>query len=178
MRTDNINQTYEYVTNTDTIANAASPVATLDIPAGRVYQIKDGTPLILKMYDASGNELPSSANVWLAWQGPVGKTTYQAGRTMNYGIFARITAADQEDINTQGRRLIRFDSDEVARAQRGEESIITGLTADYKIILMVESTVAVDVTQVDYQFNFDAVVLTQQEFLSLKTGQKNTLVQG
>jgi hypothetical protein len=171
MRTENISNSYEYVTNTDTIANAWSPVATLLIPAGRVFRVQDGTPLLLKLYDNTGTELTGSADVYLGWQGPVGQTVYQAGRTMNYGIFARITAADQENINTQGRRLITFDSDEIARAQRGDESLISGLSADYKIILFVKGPTAVDVTQANYQFNFDAVVLTDQEYLAAKTGK-------
>ena len=171
MRTENISNSYSYVTNTDSIANADSAFATLTIPSGRVYRVQAGTPLILKLYDNTGTELTGSANVWLAWQAPVGKTTFQAGRTMNYGVFARITAANQEDINTQGRRVIEFDGDELQRAQSGGESIITGLTADYKIMLMVNGPTACDVTQANYQFNFDAVVLTETEYYQEKTGK-------
>lgn len=164
MRTEQISNTYEYVTNTDSIANAATPFATLLIPAGRIYRVKDGTPLLLKLYDNTGTELTGTANVYMAWKGPVGKTVYQAGATMNYGIFARISASDQENINYQGRRLITFDSDEIARANAGQESIITGLTADYSIMLYVEGPTACDVTQANYQFNFSAEVLSDQEY--------------
>lgn len=164
MRTENINQSYSYVTNTDNVPNADSPVATLKIPAGQVYRLQNGVPLILKLYNTTGNEINNASEVYLAWQAPVGKTIFQAGRTMNYGIFARISLADQENIDTQGRRLIEFDDDEIARAAAGKESILTGLTSDYKIMLMVNSSDTVDVSNANYQFNFDAKVLTEQEF--------------
>lgn len=176
MRKENINESYTYVTNTNSVPNAASPVATLTVPAGRVYRVQNGTPLILKLYDASGNEIPSSSTVYLAWQAPVGNTIYQAGNAMNYGIFQRITIANQENIDTQGRRLIQFDDEEIARAQSGAISIITGLPANYTIMLMVVSTDTVDVAYATYAFNYDAIVLTEQEFIAQKTGKSLPVV--
>ncbi len=178
MRTEQISNTYEYVVNTDSVANAATPFATLTVPAGRVYRVKDGTPLMLKLFDSTGTEFTGAANVWMSWKAPVGQTVYQAGATMNYGIFARISASDQENINYQGRRLITFDSDELARAATpGAESIITGLTADYQILLYVQGPSAVDVTQSNYAFNFSAEVLSNQEYLK-GSGNKGSIVSG
>ena len=180
MRKENIHQAYQYVTGADTIANADTPLFTLLIPAGRVYRVQNGTPLVLKAADINGTtELPVSSEVYLAWQDPISKEIHQAGRVMNYGIFARISLADQENINTQARRLIEFSDDEIARAARGEESIITGLTADYKIFLMVKSADVCDydaATAYGTVFNFDAIVLTEAEYLAEKTGSKNNVV--
>jgi len=176
MRKENINESYQYVTTQNTVPNAASPVATLTVPAGRVYRVQNGTPLILKLYDASANEIPISSTVWLAWMAPVGQTIYQAGNSMNYGIFQRISISLQEDINTQGRRLIQFDDEEIARAQSGQVSIITGLPANYQIMLMVLSTDTVAVNQANFAFNYDAIVLTEQEFIAQKTGKSLPVV--
>lgn len=176
MRKENINESYQYVTTQNTVPNAASPVATLTVPAGRVYKVQNGTPLILKLYDASANEIPVSSTVWLSWQAPVGQTIYQAGNAMNYGIFQRIAISSQEDINTQGRRLIQFDDEEIARAASGQISIITGLPANYQILLMVLSTDTVAVSQANFAFNFDALVLTEQEYIAQNNGSKNAVV--
>lgn len=177
MRKENINESYQYVAMTANVPNSASPVATLTVPAGRVYRVQNGTPLILKLYDASASEIPSSSTVYLGWQAPVGQTLYQAGNSMNYGIFQRIALSDQENIDTQGRRLIQFDDEEIARAQSGAISIITGLPQSYKIMLMVNSTDTVDVqTSSSTAFNFDAIVLTEQEFIAQKTGKSLPVV--
>jgi len=171
MRKENIHQNYPYVTTMNNVANADSPIVILTIPAGRVYRIQDGTPLVLKLVKSDGTEISRASEVYLAWQAPVGKDIRQAGRVMNYGIFRRISLADQENINTQARRLIEFDDEEIARAQRGEESLITGLTSDYKIMLMLKSADTIDVTNAGFEFNFDAIVLTEQEYLAEKTGK-------
>jgi hypothetical protein len=171
MRRENIHQNYPYITTQANVANSASPIAILTIPAGRVYKMQDGTPLVLKLYTSGGAEISRNSKVWIAWQPPVGETKYQAGRTMNYGIFRRISITDQENINTEARRLIEFDDEEIARAQRGEISLITGLTADYKIILMLESADTVDWTQSGCEFNFDLFVMTEQEYLAQRTGK-------
>ena len=166
MRKENIHQNYTYITTTANVANADSPIATLLVPAGRVYRMQDGVPLTLKLVTSAPAEISRASEVFIAWQAPVGKTTYQAGRTMNYGIFRRITIAEQENINTQARRLIEFDDEEIARAQRGEVSLITGLTSDYKILLMLKSADVVDWSQSICEFNFDCIVLTEDEFLA------------
>jgi len=171
MRKENIHQNYAYVVTSANVPNADSPIAILTIPAGRVYRLQDGVPLVLKLVTSAPAEISRASEVYLAWQAPVGKDIHQAGRTMNYGIFRRIAIADQENINTQARRLIEFADEEIARAQRGEESIITGLTSDYKIILMLKSADTVDPTQGTFEFNFDAIVLTEQEYLLEKTGK-------
>jgi len=168
MRKENIHQNYAYVTTAANVANADSPIATLLIPAGRVYRMQDGIPLVLKLVTSAPAEISRVSEVFIAWQAPVGKTTYQAGRTMNYGIFRRIAIAEQENINTQARRLIEFDDEEIARAQRGEVSLLTGLTSDYKILLMLKSADVVDWTQATAEFNFDMIVLTEDEFLTEK----------
>jgi len=164
MRKENIHQNYSYVTTQANIANADSPIAILTVPAGRVYRLQDGTPLVLKLVKSDGTEISRSSEVYIAWQSPVGKNLHQAGRTMNYGIFRRISISDQENINTQARRLIEFDDEEIERAQQGKTSLITGLTSDYKILLMLKSPDVVDWTQAGCEFNFDAIVLTEQEF--------------
>jgi len=176
MRKENINESYQYVANVDSVSNAASPVATLTVPAGRVYKVQNGTPLILKLYNSSAAEIPVASTVWLSWMAPVGQTIYQAGNAMNYGIFQRIAISSQEDINTQGRRLIQFDDEEIARAASGQISIITGLPSNYQIMLMVNSTVAVDVTQANYAFNFDALVMTEAEYILQVTGKAAAVV--
>lgn len=170
MRTENIHQNYAFVTRTANIAGADSPIATLTVPAGRVFRMSDGNPLVLKLLTSAGVEISRASEVFLGWQAPVGKTIHQAGRTMNYGIFRRITIAEQENINTQARRMIEFDDEEVQRAQRGETSLVTGLTSDHKIILMLNSPDVIDWAQAGTEFNFDMTVLTEQEFLSERAG--------
>ena len=170
MRKENIHQNYDYVTTAANIANADSPIVTLLIPAGRVYRMQDGIPLVLKLVKSDGAEITRASEVFVGWQAPIGKTIYQAGRTMNYGIFRRITIAEQENINTQARRLIEFDDEEIARAQRGEVSLITGLTSDYKIVLLLKSADVIDWTQAACEFNFDMIVLTEDEFLAETEG--------
>ena len=164
MRTENIHQNYQYIVTTANVPHADSPIATLTIPAGRVYRIQEGIPLVLKLFTAAGVEIARDSDVYLAWQPPVGKTIYQAGRTMNYGIFRRISIADQENVETTARRRIEFDAEEIARAERGEISLITGLTSDYKILLMLKSADTVDWAQPGSEFNFDAIVLTEGEW--------------
>ena len=168
MRKENIHQNYAYVTTAANVADADSTIATLLIPAGRVYRMQDGIPLVLKLVTSAGTEISRASEVFVGWQAPVGKTVYQAGRTMNYGIFRRISIADQENINTQARRLIEFDDEEIARAQRGEVSLITGLTSDYKVLVMLKSADVVDWTQAATEFNLDCIVLTEDEFLAEK----------
>lgn len=171
MRRENIHQNYAFVTNTPNVAGADSAISTLVIPAGRVFRMQDGIPLVLKLFTSAGVEIGRDAEVYLAWQAPVGKTINQAGRTMNYGIFRRISVAEQENINTQARRLIEFDDEEIARAQRGEISLITGLTSDFRVLLMVRAAQVVDWTHPGTEFNFDMVVLTEQEYLAEKAGE-------
>ncbi len=166
MRKENIHQNYPHVITRANIAGADSVIAELRIPAGRIYRMQDGTPLVLKLLTAAGVEIPRDSEVYLGWQAPVGKTIHQAGRTMNYGIFRRISIAEQENINTQARRLIEFDDEEINRAARGELSLITGLTSDYRILLLLRSASIVDWVQASTEFNFDAFVLTEAEFLN------------
>ena len=166
MKKENIHQNYEHVTTKANIANADSPIAVLSIPAGRVYRMQDGIPLLLKLVKSDGAEISRDSDVFIAWQAPIGKTTYQAGRTMNYGIFRRISITDQENIETQARRLIEFDDEEIARAERGEVSLLSGLTSDYKVLLMLKSSDVVDWAQATCEFNFDMLVLTEDEFLA------------
>jgi len=173
MRKENIHQNYAFVSTTPNIAGADSVIASLTVPAGRAYRMQDGNPLVLKLVDGAGNEIDRSAEIWIGWQGPVGKNISQAGRTMNYGIFRRISITEQENINTQARRLIEFDDEEIARAQRGEVSLITGLTSDYKVLLMLRSPQVVNWANPGCEFNFDMVVLTEDEFLAEKKGIEN-----
>lgn len=168
MRKVQISNTYEYVTLSNNVANAASPIATLTVPAGTAYLMKNGTPLLVKLYDSTSTELTGATNLWIAWQAPVGKSQHQAGRTMNYGIFQRISASDQESILTQGRRLIEFDDDEIARYEAGQVSLISGLTADYQLFLMVDGPTAIDHTQANFQFSFEMYVLTTDEYEAAK----------
>ena len=169
MKKENIHQNYEYIEKKVNVANADSPIAVLKIPAGRVYRMQDGIPLVLKLVTSAPAEISRDSDVYIAWQGPVGKTIYQAGRTMNYGIFRRISISDQENINTQARRLIEFDDEEIDRAQSGEVSLLTGLTSDYKVLLMLKSADTIDWTQADCEFNFDMLVLTEEEFVAEQT---------
>ncbi|MBT9175678.1 MAG: hypothetical protein DDT22_01362 [candidate division WS2 bacterium] len=168
MRKENIHQGYAFVTLTPNIAHADSVIATLLVPAGRVFRMQDATPLVLKLVRSDGVEISRASEIFLAWQPPVGKTIYQAGRTMNYGIFRRIPITEQENINTQARRLIEFDDEEIARAQRGEASLITGLTSDHRVLLMLRSPDVVDWANPASEFNFDMIVLTEGEFLAEK----------
>lgn len=168
MRRENIHQDYPFIVRTPNIANADSVIASLTVPAGRAFRMLDGTPLTLKLFTAGGTEISRASEVFLAWQEPVGKTLNQAGRTMNYGIFRRLTIGSQEDVNTQARRLIEFDDEEISRTKRGDTSIITGLTSDYKIMLMLRSPDVVDWAQAGTEFNFDLIVLTESEFLAEK----------
>lgn len=170
MRRENIHQNYAFIRTAPNVAHADSVIATLLIPAGRVYRMQDGAPLVLKLMRSDGVEIVRASEVYLAWQAPVGKTIYQAGRTMNYGIFRRITISEQENINTQARRIVEFDNEELARAQRGEMSLITGLTSDYRVLLMLRSPEVVDWAQPTTEFNFDMTVLTEEEFLAERQG--------
>ena len=163
MRTENIHQDYEYITTQANIANADTPIAILTIPAGRVYRMLDGTALVLKLATSAGVEISRNSDVYIAWQDPVTKNIRQAGRVMNYGIFRRIPIEEQENINTQARRIIRFDTEEIARAEAGEISLITGLGSDYKVLLYLKSPDVVDWTQPISEFNFDMIVETEAE---------------
>jgi hypothetical protein len=176
MNRETIHQNYAYVTTTSNVSGAPTPVATLTIPAGKVFRMQDGTPLVLKLYASGGTEMERSAKIYLAWQAPVGETKYQIGRTLPYGIFRDLSVANQYDINTQARRLIEFTDEEIQRFQNGQMSIISGLTADYKILLIVESTTVVDWTYAGCQFSFDMLVMSEQEFLAEKTGKRLPVV--
>ena len=168
----NIDQNYAHVVTTPNIANADTPIATLTIPAGRVYRMENKTPLVLKLFTTAGVEISSPSKVYIVWQAPLSKTIYQVGRTISYHTFRRITITEQKkNINTQARRLIEFDDEEIARAERGEVSPITGLTSGYKVMLMLNSPDTVDWTQADCKFNFNMIVLTEQEYLEEKRGR-------
>lgn len=162
----NIHPFSDGVTRVANRVDANTPVATLTIPSGLVYRLKDGTPLVLKLFGAGGVELPREALVFLSWQYPVGESLIQSGMTMDYGTFRRISIADQANIHTREGRLIRFDDEEIARAERGDLSIITGLPSGYRIQLMVRSSMAVDWTQAANEFSFEAEILTREEFLA------------
>lgn len=167
----NITQSSQYVTTQSNVPNAFTPVATLTIPAGTYYSIQDGTPLALKLYDASGNEMTATTDVYFAWQDPISETIYQGGRTMNYGIFAAISAANQQDVNTQANRTIDFDSAELDRAARGEASLLTGLGPDYKIVIMVKSPSTISMSYASTSFLFNAIVATEAEHAAQMKGK-------
>ena len=172
MRTENINKYHPDVTTTANVANVFSEIVALTIPAGKVYRVKNATPLLLKLVTSGGTEISPASLVYLGWKDPISETVIQCGRIMDYGIFARLTASQQEDVNTQARRLITFDSEEIARAEAGKISIITGLPQNYKIVLMLKSAQVVDWTQTGSIFNFDAEVMSEEEFLAFKKGGK------
>jgi hypothetical protein len=90
---------------------------------------------------------------------------------MYYGLFRSLTIAQQQDINTQARRLIEFTDEELARFQTGQMSIISGLTADYKVLLILNSPDVVSWSEAGTEFNFDMLLLSEQEFLVEKTGK-------
>jgi hypothetical protein len=171
MNRENIHQNYAYITTASNTAGVDSIIATLTIPAGKIFRMQDGTPLVLKLYTSAGAEISRNSKVYLAWQAPVGETKYQIGRTMYYGLFRSLTVSQQQDINTQARRLIEFTDEELARFQSGQMSIISGLTADYKVLMILNSPDVVDWTQSGTEFNFDMLVLSEQEFLAEKTGK-------
>ena len=167
----NITQSSQYVTLTSNVPNAYTPVARLTIPAGTYYSIQDGAPLALKLYDASGNEMTATTSVYFAWQDPIDQTIYQAGREMNYGIFAALSAASQQDVNTQANRTIDFSSGELDRAANGQPGLLNGLGPDYKILIMVKSPSTVDMSYATTSFLFNAIVATEAEHAAQMKGK-------
>ncbi len=167
----NISQSSSNVVTSSNVPNAFTPIATLTIPAGTYYNIQDGTPLATKLYDASGNEMTASTDLYFGWQDPITETIYQAGRTMNYSIFAAITAANQQDVNTQANRTIDYGSEELDRAASGQPSLLTGLGPDYKIVIMVKSPSTIDMTYASTFFLFNAIVSTEAEHAAQMKGK-------
>lgn len=163
-RTENIHETHAHIVRRANAVNVNDVIATLTVPAGRVFRINEGIPLLLKLFTSAGVEISRASKVFLAWQEPVGEAFHQAGTTMNYGIFRRISVAEQANIQTQARRVIEFDDEERARAERGDVSIISGLPSDHKVLLMLNSPDVVDWTQPGSEFNFDMNLLTEEEF--------------
>lgn len=163
MTKEQLHKNHPYVSVSPNVANAWSVIATLTVPAGRVYRLLEGTPLVLKL-STSSTEISGASQLYLGWKAPVGETIYQIGKTMPYMIFRNISLENQYSVETISRRVIEFDSEELERASRGEVSVITGLTADYKLVLVLNSPDVVDWTNANSDFLIEVQVLTEQEF--------------
>ena len=162
--TVDIHKDYEHVKVKANVPNAFSPIVELTIPSGRVYRIQEGIFLTLKLYKDAGVEIVPHSEVYLGWKPVIEETVFQTGRIMHYGIFRRIPIDQQENVETVARRRIEFGGQEIARVERGDKSIITGLTSDFKILLMLKSPDTVNWALPESEFSFDAIVLTELEW--------------
>lgn len=164
MTKERLHKNHPYVTVSSNVPNADSIIAKLTVPAGRVYKVADLTPLVLKLAKSDGAEISANSELYLGWQDPVSPEIHKIGGVFLYEIFRNISLSDQFNVETSGVRTIQFDSEEMARAARGEICAATGLTSDYKLVLVLKSADTVDWTQTNSTFSFEVTVLTEQEY--------------
>ena len=168
IRPENIHQDYTYITRKANTPGVFNPIVVLEIPGSTVFRMENETPLVLKLYKSDGSEISSASEVCLCWissnvDNKIIHYTREevmdnehCSNILNYGVFRRIPIGEQENINTQVCRLIRFNG--------GETSILTGLLSDCKVLLMLRSDDVVDWGQTDCEFNFNMIVLTETEY--------------
>ena len=156
----------ENTTTHANIAGAQTKIIEVTIPAGTVWRMEDGTALALKLYRSTvGSEVEISPNttIYLGWKDPVSPTIYFAGEVLNYGTFQGISWEEQQNVNTKEIRQIRFDTEELERAERGEVGLINGLLPDYKLLIMINSPDVVNWDLTQSRFQFDMIVQTAEE---------------
>ena len=157
----NIHQNYTYITRKINTPGVFSPIAILKIPGSTVFRMENETPLVLKLYKSDGEEISEASEICFCWISPDEEQLLcyntieevwdneQCSDILNYGTFKSIPIGDQENINTQARRLIRFDK---------KASILTsGLSPGCKLLLMLRSPDIIDWER--SEFNFDIFVL-------------------
>lgn len=158
-----IYQKYAHIKLFANIAGAEDQsIAVLKIPENRVYKMLLNTSLILKLHTVKGREIRGESTIYIVWKPAVGEDRFQVCKKFSYEIF-RVTSIEEQMNNTDDQRLIKFTDTEIARAEKGNKSIITGLPAEHKVCLVLTSPDAVDWEHPNSRFQFKMVVMAEEE---------------
>jgi hypothetical protein len=87
-------------------------ILTIEVPQAQAYKILTGTPMIAKLYDSNGDELPPDTEIILGVEVP-GKHKSKELAYLEYGMFADLSVSEQSNAENQEQIKIEFDQQDL-----------------------------------------------------------------
>lgn len=125
---------------TNVTGDVFDEILEIEVPQAQAYKILNGTPMIAKLYQSGGTELPPDTEIIIGVSVP-GKHKSKELAYLEYGPFSDLKVSEQVPEDNQGQLKIEFDEQDL----QGRD----GLKFQPNMIVTIEirSSAAVDWTE-------------------------------
>lgn len=142
-RTLRLHAEHEHVqTFADTVANVRSNMLVFRPPVGTFYGVPRSIRPVLKLYDSGGTQVPGSTRVFVGKKRPGESSIAWAPGAIDYYAFRDLTTAQQRDVRN-------------APTLTHDLGATLGFREEDELVLGVEGSTAVDVSQTGTAVEFD-----------------------